>query len=136
MVFHAPSWILHESIKLCHKNKWDNTTTTPPAANMDTDEDEDEAEDDGSPETHVPSSAESSWSKKLKDRMKTLFCMQAKGQYMTHVSQKESRQRDKLILRKLHVHISSGSEQDITPEAAWMEKKNLQRDESDEESDG
>lgn len=33
------------------------------------------------------------------------------------------------------MHISSGSEQDITPEADWMEKKNLQWDESDKESD-
>ena len=54
---------------------------------------------------------------------------------MTHVAQKESRQRDKLILRKLDVHTSSGSEQDITPEAAWMEKKNLQWVESDKKSD-
>lgn len=101
---------------------------------MDTNEDEDAAEDKGIPETNVPSSAEPSWAKKLQDRMKTLFYMQAKGQYMTNVAQKESRQRDKLILRKLDVHISSGSEQDITPEAAWMEKKNLQWAESDEES--
>lgn len=57
--------------------------------------------------------------------MKTLFCMHAKGQYMTHDAQKESRQCNKLNLRNLDVHISCGSEQDITPEAAWMEKKNL-----------
>lgn len=58
---------------------------------MDADEDEDAAEDKGIPKTHVPSSAEPSWDKKLKERMKTLFCMQAKGQYMTNVAQKESR---------------------------------------------
>ena len=102
---------------------------------MDTDEDEVAAEDEGILESHVHSSAEPSWAKKLKDRMKTLFFMQAKGQYMTRVAQKESCQRDKLILRKLDMHISSGSEQDNTPEAAWMEKKNLQWAESDKESD-
>ncbi|XP_044957951.1 uncharacterized protein LOC123409013 [Hordeum vulgare subsp. vulgare] len=67
--------------------------------------------------------------------MKTLFWMQAKGQYMTHVAQKESRQHDKLIMRKFDVHISSGSEQDITPEAAWMKKKNLEWAESGQEFD-
>ena len=66
--------------------------------------------------------------------MKTLFCMQAKGQYQTHVAQKESRQHDKRILRKLGEHVSSGSEKNITPEAAWMTKQGYQWAESDEES--
>ena len=66
--------------------------------------------------------------------MKTLFCMQAKGQYQTHVAQKESRQRDKRILRKLGEHVSSGSENTITPEAAWMKKKGYQWVESEEET--
>ena len=83
---------------------------------------------------YEPPSSESSWAKKLKDRMKTLFCMQAKGQYQTHVAQKESRQRDKRILRKLGEHYSSGSEKIITPEATWMQKKGYQWAESDEES--
>ena len=38
-------------------------------------------------------------------------------------------------MRKLDVHISSGSEQDMSPEATWMQKKNLQWAESDKESD-
>lgn len=129
--FQAPNWIRHEPIRLRLKDKWANTTTKPAAANMDVDEDE--FEDEDSPEMYEPPSAEPSWATKLKDKMKTLFCMQAKGQYMTHVAQKESRQRDKLILRKLGENISSGSEKNITPEAAWMKKKNFQWDDSDEE---
>ena len=61
--------------------------------------------------------------------------MQAKGQYNTHVAHKESRQRDKLIMRKLDIPFSSGSETKITPEAAWMEKHHLQWAASEEEED-
>ena len=89
--FEAPVWIRHEPIKLREKNKWANTTTTLGVATMYTDENEDAAEDKGIPDTLVPTSAEPSWAKKLKDQMKTLFCMHAKGQYLTHVAQKESR---------------------------------------------
>ncbi|KAI4994387.1 hypothetical protein ZWY2020_029435 [Hordeum vulgare] len=112
-----------------------NTTTTLAATTRDSDEDVVAAEDEAVPASCVPSSAEPSLAKKLTDRMKTLFYMQTKGQYTTHVAQKESRQRDKLVMRKLDVHISSESEQDITPEAAWMQKNNLQWAESDKESD-
>lgn len=132
--FSCSGWIHHEPIMPRHKNKRANTTTTPVAATMDTNEDEVAAEDEVIPETHVPSFAKPSWAQKLQDRMKNLFCMQEKGQSMT--------------LRKLDVHIYSGSEKDITPEVDWMEKKNLQwvecdkesnvetDEESDEESDG
>jgi hypothetical protein len=115
------------------KDKWDNTTTKPDAANMEVDEDEDEIEDEGSAKLYEPPSAEPSWATKLKDMMKTLFCMQVKAQYRTHVARKESRQRDKLILRKLGKEIRSGSEKNITPEAAWMKKQNFQWLESEEE---
>ena len=102
---------------------------------MDVDEDEiEEEEAEDSSEEYAPPSAEPSWASKLKDKVKTLFCMQAKGQYLTHVAQKESRQRDKRILRKPGEHVLSGSEKTITPEAAWMEKKGYQWVESDEES--
>ena len=101
---------------------------------MDVDEDEIEEEEEDSSKMYEPNSTEPSWAKKLKNRMKTLFCMQAKGQYQTHIAQKESRQRDKRILRKLGETISSGSEKNITPEAAWMNKKSYQWVDSDEES--
>ena len=98
------------------------------------DVDEDEFEDEDNPEIYEPSSVEPSWATKLKDKMKTLFCMQAKGKYLTHFARKESRQRDNLTMRKLGETISSGSEKNITLEAAWMKKKNLQWVDSDEES--
>ena len=55
--------------------------------------------------------------------MKTLFCMQAKGQYRTHVASKESRRRDKKIPKLYGEDVSGGSEDLITPEAEWMEKQ-------------
>ena len=69
------------------------------------------------------SSSEPSWAKKLKDKMKILFCMQAKGQYRAHVTDKESRCRDKKVMRLFGEDVSSGSEDVITPEAAWMSKQ-------------
>ena len=80
------------------------------------------------------SSAMPSWAVKLKDKMKTLFCMQAKGQYETHVAQKENRQRHKRVLRTLDVEISSGSEDDITPESAWMQAQGYQWSDAEEEA--
>ena len=91
---------------------------------MDVDEDEfEEEEAEDSSEGYAPPSAEPSWAKKLKAKMKALFCMQAKGQYKSHVAQKESRQHDRRILRTFSKHVSSGSERVITPKAAWMAKQ-------------
>ena len=103
---------------------------------MDVDEDdiEEEDADEDSSAGYSPSSSEPSWAKKLKNKMKALFCMQAKGQYQTHIAQKESRQGDKRILRKLGEQVSSGSKKNITPEAAWMMKQGCQWAKSDEES--
>ena len=50
--------------------------------------------------------------------MKTLFCMQAKGQYRAHVAEKESHRRDKKVMRLFGEDVSGGSEDVITPEAA------------------
>ena len=78
---------------------------------MDVDEDEfEEEEAEDSSVGYSPPSTEPSWAKKLKAKMKALFCMQAKGQYQAHVAQKESRRRGKRILRKLGEQVSSGSE--------------------------
>ena len=84
---------------------------------MDADEIEEDADEDSSA-GYSPSSSEPSWAKKPKNNMRALFCMQAKGQYRSHVAQKESRRRDKQILRTFGEKISSGSERVITPEAA------------------
>ena len=56
---------------------------------VDADEDEEEPADEVSSEGYTPPTSEPSWAKRLKNKMKTLFCMQAKGQYMSHVASKE-----------------------------------------------
>ena len=74
-----------------------------------------------------------SWAKKLKDKMKTLFCMQAKGQYRTHVASKESRRRDKKVMRLFREDVSGGSEDAITPESEWMAKQGFKWTSSEED---
>ena len=49
--------------------------------------------------------------------------MQAKGQYRAHVTDKESRRRDKKVMRLFGEDVSGGSEDVITPEVAWMSKQ-------------
>ena len=98
---------------------------------MDVDEDEfeeEEADEDNS-SGYAPPSTEPSWAKKLK----ALFCMQAKGQYRAHVASKESRRRDKKILRTFGEDISSGSEKHITLEAEWMAAQGYKWTDSEEE---
>ena len=90
---------------------------------------------------YAPPSSEPSWAKKLKKKMKALFCMQAQGQYKAHVTHKQSHQRDKKIMRIFGEHVSSGSEEIITPEAAWMAHQGYKWSDSDmeqeqQESDG
>ena len=82
--FLAPDWIRHESISLRVKPNWANTTTRVEASSARRAAGEGEAaaaenvaEDRAARST--TSSSEPSWAKKLKDKMKTLFCMQAKG---------------------------------------------------------
>ena len=65
--------------------------------------------------------------------MKTLFCMQAKGQCRTHVADKESRRRDKKVMRRFGEDVSGGSEDAITPEAAWMAKQGFKWTSSEED---
>ena len=49
--------------------------------------------------------------------------MQAKGQYRAPVADKESRRSAKKVMRLLGEDVSGGSEDVITPEAAWMSKQ-------------
>ena len=65
--------------------------------------------------------------------MKTLFCMQAKGQYRSHVASKESRCRDKKIMSLFGEDVSGGSEDRITPEAEWMVKQGFKWTDSEED---
>ena len=51
------------------------------------------------------------------------------------MAQKENRQRHKHVLRTLDVDISSGSEDDITPEATWMHAQGYQWSGDEEDED-
>ena len=102
---------------------------------VDEDEIEEEDADEDSSVGYAPPSTEPSWAKKLKAKMKALFCMQAKGQYRSHVVQKENCRRDKRILRTFGEEASSGSEKHITPKAAWMAKHGYKWTDSEEEQE-
>ena len=52
---------------------------------------EGEADADADDEDYEPSETEPSWAKKLKHKMRKLFCMDSHGQYMTHVAEKKAR---------------------------------------------
>ena len=123
----APDWICHDPIRLRIKPQWANTTTRAEAAAakmaIDGEESEEENADEDRSTGHAPSSTEPSWAKKLKAKMKALFCMQAKGQYRTHVASKESHRHDKKIMRVFGEDVSGGSEEHITPKAEWMAKQ-------------
>ena len=115
--FEAPGWIRHEPIKLRIKPQWANTTTSTEAARMVVDEEEIEEEEAAEDHSagYTPPSIEPSWAKKLKTKMNKLFYMQTQGQYKAHDAQKESRRRDKRILRACGEEVSSGSEKHINP---------------------
>ena len=98
------------------------------------DEIEEEEADEGSSNGYTPPSTEPTWAKKLKNKMKAMFCMQAKGQYRSHVASKESRQHDNRILRTFGENVESGSEVNITLEAEWITTQGYQWTESEEES--
>ena len=100
---------------------------------VDEEEIEEEDVDEQSSTGYAPPSSEPSWDKKLKAKMKALFCMQAKGQYRTHVASKESRRRDKKIMNVFGEEVSGGSEEHITPEAEWMSKQGFQWTDSEED---
>ena len=78
-----------------------------------------EAEDED--DDYLPSEVEPSWAKKLKSKMKKLFCMEAHGQYMTHVAEKKARGRHKELMRQLGATVKSGSEDQLTEEEEWIQ---------------
>ena len=102
---------------------------------VDADEDEEEAEDEVSSEGFIPPTSEPSWAKRLKNKMKTLFYMQAKGQYRTHVASKESHCRDKKIMSLFGEDVSGGSEERITPKTEWMAKQGFKWTDSEEDNE-
>ena len=95
---------------------------------MDFPDDEDDEDDEdfvvqGGVAPHsAPSLAEPSWAKKLKEKMKKLFCLQAKGQYRAHVAEKEARRRHKALGRHVGLEVRSGSKEYITDEEVWISR--------------
>ena len=79
---------------------------------------DDDDDDDG--QEYVPPSEEPSWAKKLKENMKRLFCLQAKGQYKAHKEAKMARSRGKAIMRQVGLEVADGSEERITDEESWI----------------
>ena len=84
--------VSHEIKRLRKKDSWG--TPAPKSGGPSTDADmgtEDGAEADDDDEDYEPSGTEPSWSKKIKRKMKKLFYMESRGQYMTHVAEKKAR---------------------------------------------
>ena len=76
--FLALDWIHHDPIKLRIKPQWANTTTCAEAEAAKRAADEEEIEEEEAAEDRsafTTPSAEPSWAKKLKIKMKRLFCM-------------------------------------------------------------
>ena len=108
--------VSHEIKRLRKKDNWG--TSVPKSgvpSSADTMETEGKA-DTGVDHDYVPSEAEPSWAKKLKLKMKKLFCMESHGQYMTHVAEKKARGRHKELMRQMGATVTSGSEGQITEE--------------------
>ena len=82
-------------------------------------EGEAEADDD---EDYEPYGVVPSWAKKIKRKMKKLFCMESHGQYMSHVSEKKARRSHKELMRQLGATVNSGSEERITDEEEWVQQ--------------
>ena len=78
-----------------------------------------EADDD---EDYEPSRVEPSWAKKLKHKMKKLFCMESRGQDMAHVFEKKSHSCHKILMCQLGAEIASRSEDKITDKEEWVSR--------------
>ena len=101
--------VSHDAKRLRKKNNWGTQaprTGVPSSATAMETEEETGAEDDD--DDYVPSEAEPSWAKKLKLKMKKLFCMESHGQYMTHVAEKKARGRHKELMRQMGAIVISG----------------------------
>ena len=106
--------VSHDVIQQRQKEKWGTPTHVPPKIEtLGTESEESEG-------SEFAPSTEPSWAKKLKEKMKQLFCIQAQGQYKAHVAEKKARSRDKAMMRHLGMEITSVSEDKITDEEEWI----------------
>ena len=114
--------VSHEIKRLRKKDNWGTqaprSDAPPSEADMES-EDEVEADKD---EDYEPSGVEPSWAKRIKFKMKNLFCMESHGQYMSHVSEKEARRRHKELMRQLGATVNSGFEERITNEEEGVQQ--------------
>lgn len=105
--------LAHHEIKRMRKKE--NWGTSVLKSGIPSGADEVEAEADADDYEHyVPFGAEPSWTKKLKRKMKKLFCMESHGQYMAHVSEKKAMSCHKELMRQFGATVASGSEGKIT----------------------
>ena len=114
--------VSHDIKRLRKKDNWGSQVPksgVPSSATAMGTEEEAEVEDD---DDYVPSEAEPSWDKKLKVKMKKLFCIESHGQYMTHVAEKKARGRHKEIMRQMGAIVISGSEDQLTEEEEWIQQ--------------
>lgn len=120
VVLQTGELIPHEIKRLRKKENWG---TSVPKSGIPSGADEVETEADANDdEDYVPSGAEPSWAKKIKRKMKKLFCMESHGQYMAHMSEKKARSRHKELMRQFGVTVASGSEGKITDEEEWVQQ--------------
>ena len=106
IVLETGKLISHEVKHLRKKENWGTSVLkTEIPSGADEVEAEADADDD---EDYVPSGAEPSWAKKLKRKMKKLFCMESHGQYMAHVSEKKARSRHKEVMPQFGAIFNSG----------------------------
>ena len=115
--------VSHDIKRLRKKDNWGTQAPksgVPSSATAMETEEETGAEAEDDDDDYVPSEAEPSWAKKLKLKMKKLFCMESHGQYMTHVAEKKARGRHKELMRQLGATVVSGSEGQITEKEEWI----------------
>ena len=122
MLLETRDLVSHEIKRLRKKDNWGTPAPKPggPSTAVVAMETEGGAATDDHEEDFGPSSAEPSWEKKLKRKMKKLFCMESHGQYMTHVAEKQARVCHKELMRHLGATIVSGSEGQIPEEEEWI----------------
>ena len=108
MVLETGDLVSHEIKHMRKKENWGTSVPRSgiPSGAADIETEADAADD----EDYVPSGAEPSWAKKLKRKMKKLFCMESHGQYMAHVSEKKAKSRQKELMRQFGATIACGSE--------------------------
>ena len=107
--------VSHKIVQLRQMDKWATHHAREEDVPDDMDEDsaDDEADEDFMDDENiaaptapaVPTTIEPSWSQKLKEKMKTLFCMQAKGQYGAHAADKAAISRHKVLGRHVGLTI-------------------------------